>query len=112
RRREGDAGGPDQRVRRGRRRAPRARRLRRRLRGGRVSPVRVCSARLGSRMERVESGLRWAASVTMLAALFLIFCVVPTESEMGIVQRIFYFHVPCAFTAYAGFLTVAVSSVV
>jgi len=63
-------------------------------------------------MERVESGLRWAASVTMLAALFLIFCVVPTESEMGIVQRIFYFHVPCAFTAYAGFLTVAVSSVV
>ena len=45
----------------------------------------------------------------MLAALFLIFCVVPTESEMGIVQRIFYFHVPCAFTAYAGFLTVAVS---
>ena len=63
-------------------------------------------------MERVESGLRWAASATMLAALFLIFCVVPTEAEMGIVQRIFYFHVPCAFTAYAGFLTVAVSSVV
>jgi heme exporter protein C len=63
-------------------------------------------------MERVESGLRWAASATMLAALFLIFCVVPTEAEMGIVQRIFYFHVPCAFTAYAGFFTVAVSSVV
>src|SRR6185369_4747600 len=63
-------------------------------------------------MERVESGLRWAASATMLAALFLIFCVVPTEAEMGIVQRIFYFHVPCAFAAYAGFLTVAVSSAV
>jgi len=48
----------------------------------------------------------------MLVALFLIFCVVPTEAQMGIVQRIFYFHVPCAFAAYAGFLTVAVASAV
>ena len=63
-------------------------------------------------MRRVETGLRWAASATMLVALYLIFCVVPTEAEMGIVQRIFYFHVPCAFAAYAGFLTVAVASAV
>ena len=30
---------------------------------------------------------------TMLAALWIAFMVVPTEREMGIVQRIFYFHV-------------------
>jgi heme exporter protein C len=51
-------------------------------------------------MRRVETGLGWVASGTMLVALFLIFCVVPTEAEMGDVQRIFYFHVPCAFAAY------------
>ena len=61
-------------------------------------------------MRRVESWLGWVAAGTMLVALFLIFCVVPTEAEMGIVQRIFYFHVPCAMVAYAGFITVAVAS--
>jgi len=63
-------------------------------------------------MRRVQSWLGWSASVTMLVALYLIFCVVPTEAQMGIVQRIFYFHVPCAMVAYAGFLTVAVASAV
>lgn len=63
-------------------------------------------------MRRVQSWLGWSATVVMLAALYLIFCVVPTEAQMGIVQRIFYFHVPCALVAYAGFLTVAVASAV
>ena len=58
----------------------------------------------------LERWLGWATSVVILVALFLIFCVVPTEAQMGIVQRIFYFHVPCAMVAYAGFLTVAVAS--
>jgi heme exporter protein C len=63
-------------------------------------------------MRRAGSWLGWSATVAMLAALFLIFCVVPTEAQMGVVQRIFYFHVPCAFVAYAGFLTVAVASAI
>lgn len=63
-------------------------------------------------MRRATSVLRWAASVTMLVALYLIFFVVPTEAEMGIVQRIFYFHVPCWWVAYGGFFTVAVASAV
>lgn len=54
----------------------------------------------------------WAASAAMLLALYLIFCVVPTEAQMGIVQRIFYFHVPCAWVAFAGFFTVAGASAV
>lgn len=40
----------------------------------------------------------------MGAALYMIFAVAPVEASMGIVQKIFYFHVPCAFSAYAGFL--------
>ena len=63
-------------------------------------------------MRRVQSWLGWSATIVMLVALFFIFCVVPTEAQMGIVQRIFYFHVPCALAAYAGFLTVAVASAV
>jgi len=45
--------------------------------------------------------------VTMLAALYLVFMVVPNEREMGIVQRIFYFHVSSAWVAFLGFFIVA-----
>jgi heme exporter protein C len=61
-------------------------------------------------MRRATVILRWAASVMVLVALWMIFLVVPTETEMGIVQRIFYFHVPCWWVAYGGFFTVAVAS--
>src|SRR5215831_13201675 len=50
--------------------------------------------------------------VTMLAALWLVFMVVPTEREMGIVQRIFYFHVASAWVAFLGFFLVAGASAV
>jgi heme exporter protein C len=48
----------------------------------------------------------------MLAALYLVFVVVPTEREMGIVQRIFYFHVSSAWVAFLGFFLVAGASAV
>jgi len=48
--------------------------------------------------------------VAMLAALWLVFIAVPTEREMGIVQRIFYFHVASAWVAFAGFFLVAAAS--
>jgi heme exporter protein C len=51
-----------------------------------------------------------ATLVTMLAALWLVFMVVPTEREMGIVQRIFYFHVASAWAAYLCFFVVAGAS--
>ncbi len=34
--------------------------------------------------------------------LYVVFAVVPTEQKMGVVQRIFYFHVPSAFMAFLG----------
>jgi heme exporter protein C len=48
--------------------------------------------------------------VAMLAALYLVFMVVPNEREMGIVQRIFYFHVSSAWVAFLGFFVVAGAS--
>src|SRR5262245_37758984 len=63
-------------------------------------------------MRTFATAAGWAATVTMLAALYLIFCVAPTEATMGDVQRIFYFHVPCAWVAFGGFFTVAGASAV
>jgi heme exporter protein C len=54
--------------------------------------------------------LPWATCASMLAALYLIFMVVPTERQQGIVQRIFYFHVPSAWAAFVAFFSVAGSS--
>jgi heme exporter protein C len=45
----------------------------------------------------------------MTAAIFMVFVYVPTEAQQGIVQRIFYFHVPCAWVAFAAFALVAIS---
>ncbi len=39
----------------------------------------------------------------------MVFVYVPTEAEQGIVQRIFYFHVPCAWVAFAAFGLVAIA---
>jgi heme exporter protein C len=49
--------------------------------------------------------------LTMCAALYAVFLYVPTEREMGVVQRIFYFHVPSAITAFIAFFLVFVGSV-
>lgn len=57
---------------------------------------------------------RWLGSVTlvmMIAAIFMVFVYVPTDAQQGIVQRIFYFHVPCAWVAFAAFALVAISGV-
>lgn len=47
----------------------------------------------------------------MIAALFMVFVYVPTEADQGIVQRIFYFHVPCAWVAFAAFALVAIAGI-
>jgi heme exporter protein C len=40
------------------------------------------------------------ASAAMLVALYMIFMWVSTEATMGIIQRIFYFHVPAATVSF------------
>src|SRR3970282_2982079 len=41
------------------------------------------------------------------AALFI----APTERSMGVVQRIFYFHVPSAWTAFVAFFIVFIAQI-
>lgn len=55
----------------------------------------------------------WAALtlVWMIIALGAIFIYVPTEKNMGIVQRIFYFHVSSAWLAFVAFGVVFVASI-
>jgi len=46
------------------------------------------------------------------ATLYAIFVVAPVEQQMGIVQKIFYFHVPSAYAMYIGFTVSALGSAV
>lgn len=50
-------------------------------------------------------------TVSLMAALYMIFFYVPTERSMGVVQRIFYFHVPVAWIALLSYLVIFVSSI-
>ncbi len=48
----------------------------------------------------------------LFVALYMIFLYAPEEMTMGEVQRIFYIHVPAAWTALLGFIIIFVSSIV
>src|SRR5437879_5015053 len=50
------------------------------------------------------------ASGSMLMALYLIFIWVSTEATIGIIQRIFYFHVPAATVSFWAVFTGGVAS--
>jgi heme exporter protein C len=49
--------------------------------------------------------------VLMIAALYMVFIYVPTEKSMGIVQRIFYFHISIAWVSFLAFLVTFVFSI-
>jgi len=49
--------------------------------------------------------------VMMLASLYLVFLYVPTDKHTGIVQRIFYFHVPLAWIGFLAFSITFVFSI-
>jgi heme exporter protein C len=48
----------------------------------------------------------------MLFNVYLIFMVAPTDSVLGHVQRVFYFHVPMAIMSFVAFFVVFVASIV
>ncbi|MDQ3033336.1 MAG: cytochrome c biogenesis protein [Myxococcota bacterium] len=56
-------------------------------------------------------GLGVLTIALLVAALYAIFVHAPVERQMGIVQKIFYFHVPSAYAMYVGFVLAAVGSV-
>ncbi len=49
--------------------------------------------------------------ILMVAALYMVFVYVPTDRDMGIVQRIFYFHVPSAWVAFLAFFLTFLGSI-
>lgn len=49
------------------------------------------------------SALAAAAAIALTAGVAMVFFYAPIEATMGVAQRIFYFHVPSAMAAYAGF---------
>lgn len=49
--------------------------------------------------------------IAMLAALYAIFFYAPVERTMGLVQKIFYIHVPTAFLAFFAFFITFISSI-
>ncbi len=62
---------------------------------------------------RLSSGwfaLLTVTALSLVASLYTIFFFAPVEMQMGIVQKIFYFHVPSAYAMYVGFVVSAVGS--
>ena len=48
--------------------------------------------------------------LAMLAALYVVWFYAPIEAEQGVVQKIFYFHVPLAWNAFLAFTLVFIFS--
>jgi heme exporter protein C len=57
-----------------------------------------------------DAVLPWLATAAMLTALGCVFLYVPSERMQGPVQRIFYFHVNSAWSAFLGFVIAAGAS--
>ncbi len=53
----------------------------------------------------------YIALPVMLAAVTMIFYYAPIERQMGVVQKIFYFHVPIAWSTFLAFFFVFVNSI-
>lgn len=62
-------------------------------------------------MSNFRKALFIASFLFIIAALYLVFIYVPTEAMMGIVQRIFYFHVSMAWVGFLAFFIVFLGSV-
>ncbi|MCL1885783.1 MAG: cytochrome c biogenesis protein [Dehalococcoidia bacterium] len=52
------------------------------------------------------------SSLLILASLAMVFVFVPTEANQGVIQRIFYFHVPVAWVAFFAFFVTFVAGIV
>jgi len=61
--------------------------------------------------DAVFSILLLVATGLYLATIYFVFFLAPIESRMGIVQKIFYFHVPAAYSMYVGATACFIGSV-
>lgn len=61
--------------------------------------------------DKLLSILIGLTAVAMVISLYLVFVYAPTERTMGVVQRIFYFHVPSAWVGFLAFLVAFVAGI-
>jgi len=59
---------------------------------------------------RVRNGLLFASAGLMALTLYLVFIWVPTEQNLGVSQRIFYFHVPLGWLGMISIAVVGIAS--
>lgn len=64
-----------------------------------------------NRIRPVYLTLLIPAFLLLLIALYCAFIYAPTETTMGDVQRIFYFHVPSAWVSFLAFFVVCIASI-
>jgi len=62
-------------------------------------------------MKKTYLVLSWLCYISMMTALYMALIYAPSERTMGVVQRIFYFHVPSAWIAFLAFAVVAFASI-
>lgn len=62
-------------------------------------------------VDSLFGGLTLLTAAALVGSLLFIAFVVPTEATMGIVQKIFYFHVPSAYAMYLGAAVCMVGSI-
>ena len=63
------------------------------------------------RISLARDGLLVAGAALMAVTLYLVFLWVPTEQNLGVSQRIFYFHVPLGWIGMVSIIVVAIASV-
>ena len=62
--------------------------------------------------KQIRDNVLWGVGLAlMIAALYMVFLYVPTEKHTGIVQRIFYFHVPLAWVSFLAFFITFIFSI-
>jgi heme exporter protein C len=66
---------------------------------------------MGDASERRLPVMIGLSALAMAASLWMVFGYAPTERVMGLVQRIFYFHVPSAWVAFLAFLVAAMAGI-
>lgn len=59
----------------------------------------------------LRDGFVFAGAIFMTATLYLVFLWVPTDANLGVSQRIFYFHVPVAILSLISILVIAGASI-
>lgn len=59
----------------------------------------------------VRNGLLAASAAMMLVTLYMVFLWVPTELNLGVSQRIYYFHVPISMLSMVAIFVVAIASI-